>query len=146
LTAGAGNRQLANVEWNREDAKVIFIFESLLLGAVIILFLSACTPSSDAPVQEDGERQGSTTPIHIVEAVEYMEGRAFDIFVPDQEGAWPIVVLFHGGGMNGRSLYVFSAEIASRGAIVFTPTWVHPRPRSTTSQGSGMRLFVRCDT
>ena len=48
-----------------------------------------------------------------------------DIYTPNSEGPWPVVVAFHGtGARDGRATYNVATEAAAQGLLVFTPTWL----------------------
>jgi len=48
-----------------------------------------------------------------------------DRYVPDGDGPWPVVVLLHGGTMDGHAMAGVAQAIAERGVIVYTPTYLH---------------------
>ena len=67
-----------------------------------------------------------------------IEGEAFegDIYVPDGEGPWPVVVMFHGNSPSGKNdshTTVVAEAAATAGMYVFVPNWLtgydkhHPR-------------------
>ena len=47
-------------------------------------------------------------------------------FVPGDGGGWPVVVLLHGGGVNGDAMAPVATALAERGVIVCAPTYRHP--------------------
>ncbi|MEX1294906.1 MAG: carboxylesterase family protein [Candidatus Limnocylindrales bacterium] len=48
-----------------------------------------------------------------------------DVYAPTTAGRWPVVVMFHGDPMAVSKEYLTSdaIRVASRGAVVFVPTW-----------------------
>lgn len=60
-----------------------------------------------------------------------------DVFTPAGDGPWPVVVSFHGLSNEGKDLretIVVAEEAASRGMVVFTPTWIAGNPFPITSE------------
>ncbi len=57
-----------------------------------------------------------------------VEGEAFegDIYVPEGEGPWPVVVMFHGnpGSKDSHYTTVVAEAAAAAGMYVFVPTWL----------------------
>ena len=54
-----------------------------------------------------------------------------DVFTPAGDGPWPVVVSFHGlsnSGKDIRDTVVVAEEAATRGMVVFTPTWIAGDP------------------
>jgi acetyl esterase/lipase len=56
------------------------------------------------------------------------EPNQLDVYAPTNAGPWPVVVMFHGGGLVSKDSYVAQASrVAAHGFVVFVPTWA---PRS----------------
>jgi acetyl esterase/lipase len=52
-----------------------------------------------------------------------------DVYVPSGEGPWPVLVTFHGNSADAQdsaSNTVIAEEAASRGMLVFAPSWIPP--------------------
>ena len=60
-------------------------------------------------------------------------------FVPEGDGPWPVVVLLHGGdGMVGWSMHTVAEDIAARGVVVYTPTYLHDLDADADQVASGL--------
>ncbi|MEN8234871.1 MAG: hypothetical protein ABFR89_08110 [Actinomycetota bacterium] len=76
----------------------------------------------------------SSFEVTVVEDVPYLEmdGHEYvtDVYVPDGEGPWPVVVAFHAGAMFNWSPYiaVVAKAAAEAGMVVFAPNWVAEWP------------------
>lgn len=103
----------------------------ILLLAIMIFGLNSCTTTTSTQGQEMALRPESTIPIRVEEDIQYKEGRTLDVFAPEEEARWPIVILLHGGGVNNKSLAELSSSIASHGAIVISPTWTSNPPQAS---------------
>lgn len=54
-----------------------------------------------------------------------------DVYVPDGEGPWPVVVALHGldsDGKNGVDTVTVAESAAAEGMVVFAPSWIVWRP------------------
>jgi hypothetical protein len=95
------------------------MFKHLLAAAaiaVVPLALAACSDDNDS--SDDNDTYEVTTTVVSHETTQ-------DIWVsaPDAEGPWPIIYALHGTGSTGDGLAVTAGELASRGYVVFSPTW-----------------------
>lgn len=52
-----------------------------------------------------------------------MSGGIMDVYAPQTEGHWPVVVMFHGMGASKDDLRVHATRVAARGYVVFVPEW-----------------------
>lgn len=66
-----------------------------------------------------------------------LEGVDFemDVYAPNGEGPWPVVVAFHGLGSNRNATTVEVAKAAAaEGMLVFTPSWIDERSFPVTPE------------
>lgn len=95
------------------------MLEHLLTAAatmVVPLALVACS--------DDGDTSGGSDLYEVTTTVVSHETTQ-DIWVsaPDAEGPWPIIYALHGTDGTGDGLAATAGELASRGYVVFSPTW-----------------------
>lgn len=83
---------------------------------------STSLPADPAPFTETSDLVYRT-----IDGVELL----MDVFTPAGDGPWPVVVSFHGlsnSGKDIRDTVVVAEEAATRGMVVFTPTWIAGDP------------------
>ena len=88
-------------------------------------------PAQTTIRQELAARPETMLTIRVEEDIAYKEGRTLDIYTPEEDAVWPIVILLHGGGGNSKSLAELGSSIASNGVIVIVPTWSSHPPQSS---------------
>lgn len=49
--------------------------------------------------------------------------RTMEVMAPDQAGAWPVVIVAHGGGQKRRAVRDWATGIAARGAMAYNVDW-----------------------
>ena len=79
-----------------------------------------------------------------IEDVAYNDTETLDIYVPAGDGAWPVLVMLHGGlGNPGR--YAPTAEaLAAEGVLVMNVTWQSNEPTQQSAEGVACALrFAR---
>ena len=97
--------------------------ELFLIVTLLTLLLVGCVPSAisvpPTPSPATVDRPAARTAKH----VPYTSSLNLDVYAPTVPGPWPIAVLLHGSGDLKEFLSDFSAAIAQKGAVVFTPDW-----------------------
>ena len=77
-----------------------------------------------------------------------IEGKAFeaDIYVPEGEGPWPVVVMFHGNldGKNDSTTTVVAEAAAAAGMYVFVPNWLTGKTRITPESFDFFSAAANC--
>jgi acetyl esterase/lipase len=86
---------------------------------LVLLAISACRATTTEPVSQ----AESQLPVETQKQIPYTSLRSLDLYHPVQEGAWPVVVAYHGGNTPKSSFQALGTAIASMGAVVFTPEW-----------------------
>jgi len=59
-------------------------------------------------------------------------------FLPEGDGPWPVVVLLHGGYQRAGNMDSLAQEIARRGILVYTPTYLHELDADAGQIASGL--------
>lgn len=78
---------------------------ALLLGA---LFVVSCSGQASEPLRD----------------IDYMDGQRLDVHRPQiMDASSPIVVLFHGAGLDRTNYEAFATGLAESGAVVFNADW-----------------------
>lgn len=54
-----------------------------------------------------------------------------DVYSPASAGRWPVVVMFHGGGLDRSDLSTQATRVAEHGYVVFVPDWGDVGPGTT---------------
>jgi acetyl esterase/lipase len=101
-----------------------------------LLVLAACTPtiasttsSATSTTVTAGVSTTTTAPsasTHLLESSTIGGVLPIDIYGPDEQGSWPVVVLIHGGGWFGGdrvSMVPLAESLAESGAVVFNATY-----------------------
>ncbi|MCL1597850.1 MAG: hypothetical protein M3094_01600, partial [Actinomycetia bacterium] len=88
-------------------------------------------PSTTTVAPEATTTTGSDAAFTETEGFTYLMvgGEAFtaDMYVPEGEGPWPVVVMFHGNATGGKNDYyttVVAEAAAAAGMYVFVPNWL----------------------
>jgi acetyl esterase/lipase len=94
-----------------------------VLAAALVGVSGSTTLAQDEPFKTIDRGAFSMTP-----NVPYMtiDGREvyLDIYSPNSDGPWPVVVAFHGSGArDAMTTYRVATEAAAQGMLVFTPSW-----------------------
>jgi acetyl esterase/lipase len=125
---------------------------AILLLAVAALVVAACGGGATTAIEGPDESAASTTTTQSdtttsaptsttttssdaaftrMEDLTYLtvDGEAFegDIYVPEGEGPWPVVVMFHGNSASGKNdtmTTVVAEAAATAGIYVFVPNWL----------------------
>lgn len=95
-----------------------------VLAAALVGVSGSTTLAQDEPPKTFDRGAFSMTP-----NVPYMtiDGREvyLDIYAPNSDGPWPVVVAFHGSGArDDLTTYTVATEAAAQGMLVFTPGWI----------------------
>jgi acetyl esterase/lipase len=56
------------------------------------------------------------------------EPNKLDVYAPTKLGPWPVVVMFHGGGVSKSSYGAQASHVAADGSVVFVPNWAPAGP------------------
>jgi dienelactone hydrolase len=111
----------------------------LLIAATALMLVASLAACGDSPSGAD-EPPAEPVDVSITPAIPYMTGSlqyrgtttlsadsstVMGRFVPVGDGPWPVVVLLHGGTQRGSDMRSIAEEIARRGVIVYTPTYLH---------------------
>ncbi len=95
--------------------------------------------------------QTTTTPpaldsgVTITKDVAYLEmnGHEYlvDVYVPDGDGPWPVVVALHGGTVHKKNSYTtrVAEAAAEAGMLVFAPNWVEDWPSLSAMKAEWVR-------
>lgn len=117
------------------------IFSRSLISLILLSnFLAACKVAAITPTPPPAAPQ-PVEPFALDSLIEttdipYTSTRKLDVYAPSENGPWPLVVLYHGGGLHKETVAGISRTIASWGAVVFTPSW-----RSTTQTDPKKDLY-----
>lgn len=101
---------------------------------------TAATTTTVAP--DDGESGYEVLSEEVVYHEDDDGTWAMDVFYPDAEGPWPLVIVYH--GMSTLPARTEARVIAKRGAVAVAPQWIKATPPKMTREGyiDGM-LFDR---
>jgi len=99
---------------------------SVVLGAAAILAAgcsqaAAPSPTPGATPQPDPVSGEKGVPFESENSLN-APGK-LDVYWPVEAGPWPVVVMFHGGGMNSGNVEPFARHAAALGFVVFGPNW-----------------------
>lgn len=101
-----------------------------VLGAfAIAVGLTVATVGSTTLAQDELPKAWDRGAYSVIPNVPYLtiDDREvyLDIYAPNSEGPWPVVVAFHGlGPRDAPSTYAVATDAAAQGMLVFAPTWV----------------------
>jgi acetyl esterase/lipase len=145
-------------------------FGPLLIGMAVVLVLAACSSGAAVSNTSQASAPGSGSPetsppspnaspaVAETDDITYgptggqNEPNRLDVYAPTKDGPWPVVVMFHGGGLVSKDSYVAQASaVAAQGFVVFVPTWaprgtVVPTPaqfKAYASEGACAVAFAR---
>lgn len=107
-----------------------------LLGTAVLL-LAACSADEPAATEGASEPSGKPSPSATsagftrTSDVVYMTANdtdlLLDVYTPDGEGPWPVVVAFHGLDSDGKSARDMTPVVeaaAAEGMVIFAPSWI----------------------
>lgn len=77
-----------------------------------------------------GCSSGPTTSEVTTTVVSHETTQEIWVFAPEGEGPWPVVFTFHGQGGTGDGLADTARNLASRGLLVFSPSYRSTEPQS----------------
>ena len=94
----------------------------IVAGGLLVLILSRCAPAERSSFRVVGD-------------LAYAEGRSLqtlelDVYAPEGDGRWPMVVILHGGNgsKNDSQIVSLSEHLATQGRVVLTPSYSRITP------------------
>ncbi len=100
----------------------------LAMSMVLALIAAGCTSGSAGETIATGGFTKTADVFYLsMNGVEL----PMDVYAPAGDGPWPVVVAFHGVSSalkNAETTTVVAEEAASRGLVVFTPSWIAGDP------------------
>jgi acetyl esterase/lipase len=125
------------------------------LVTLAVMFVAACkatpppTQALPSPEPSPVATEEATLPeameITTTLDVDYGSHQLMDVYAPSKPGAWPVVVLLHGGGGGRTSMWNLAVAVAGQGAVAFVPEYAcyHPPPTSITIGADDAACAVR---
>ena len=123
----------------------------------LALFASACdgTKTDDASGDPSGDPSNDRI-VDVTKDVTFARAtqagivdRDLDVYVPQQLGVWPVVVVLHGGSASKdfNSIVKFSKLVAEQGVVVFAPSYSPTTPDAVVdNNGRALREILETAT